>query len=183
MAHQAINTSLQCVATHSLLQYSLSQSLLSTAGLVQPARTQMVGLADGATLKPGVTFTSTSIPSSASATTSPADTVCPTSTARVEDEEGVSPVDVTMIGVLELAWRAEGTTLICSGGGAVAAARGLACRRGGAWACTICCSRGGGGVLCICCNGGGCRAEDRTGVCLIMILVTSGGFELAPGGG
>lgn len=30
---------LQCVATHSLLQYSLSQSWLSTAGLLQPPLT------------------------------------------------------------------------------------------------------------------------------------------------
>lgn len=33
------STHLQCVATHSLLQYSLSQSLLSMAGLLQPVLT------------------------------------------------------------------------------------------------------------------------------------------------
>lgn len=55
-------TNLQCVATHSLLQYSLSQSLLSTAGLVQPARTQMLlEFSVEATLGTGATFTSTSI--------------------------------------------------------------------------------------------------------------------------
>lgn len=147
MAHQAMNTSLQCVATHSLLQYSLSQSLLSTAGLVQPARTQMLRLAAVVTLGTGATFTSTSIPSSASATSSPPVTIsadCPTSTVRsAEDTDvGVSPADVTMIGALESDCRDDGTTLICSGGGAVAAfappPRGLACRGGGAWACTIC---------------------------------------------
>ena len=52
---------LQCVATHSLLQYSLSQSWLSTAGLTHPARTHTLVLAAGATLDPGVTLTSTSI--------------------------------------------------------------------------------------------------------------------------
>lgn len=76
-------------------------------------------------------------PSSASATSSPAD--CPTSTVRpAMGDVGVSPPDVTMIGALEFDCRAEGTILICSGGGAVAAPRGLACRGGGAWACTIC---------------------------------------------
>lgn len=55
-------TNLQCVATHSLLQYSLSQSLLSTAGLVQPARTQILfEFSVEATLGTGATLTSTSI--------------------------------------------------------------------------------------------------------------------------
>lgn len=54
-------THLQCVATHSLLQYSMSQSLLSTAGLVQPARMQMFGAAVEVALVAGATFTSTSI--------------------------------------------------------------------------------------------------------------------------
>lgn len=107
---------------------------------------------------------------------------------------GVSLADVTMIGALESDCRDGGTTLICSGGGAVAAPRGLACRGGGAWACTICCSRGGGGVLCICCSGGGWRGEEAgvavtdtapegSCVCLMMILVTVGGFGGAGAGG
>lgn len=146
MAHQAMNTSLQCVATHSLLQYSLSQSLLSTAWLVQPARTQMLGLAAGVKVGPGATFTSTSIPSSA--TSSPLVTKavgCPTSTVNAEEDDpdsDVSLADVTMIGETASDCRDEGTTLICRGGGAVAAAeplpRGFACRGGGAWVCTIC---------------------------------------------
>lgn len=53
---------LQCVATHSLLQYSLSQSSLSTATFVQPARTQMFGLeVAGVELRLEATFTTTSI--------------------------------------------------------------------------------------------------------------------------
>lgn len=38
-------THLQCVATHSLLQYSLSQSWLSTAGLLQPPLTHTLVMA------------------------------------------------------------------------------------------------------------------------------------------
>lgn len=52
-------THLQCVATHSLLQYSLSQSRLSTAGFVHPARTQRFAEAEEETA--GATLTSISI--------------------------------------------------------------------------------------------------------------------------
>lgn len=52
---------LQCVATHSLLQYSLSQSLFSTAGLVQPALTHRLGLEVWVTTGPEDTFNSTCI--------------------------------------------------------------------------------------------------------------------------
>lgn len=108
------------------------------------------------------------------------------------EDTGVSPPAVTMIDVFESDCRDDGTTLICSGGGAVAVPRGFACRGGGAWACTICCSRGGGGVLCICCSGGGWRGEEAAAVtpmacspvCLVMILVTIGGLGgVATGGG
>lgn len=139
-------------------------------------------------------------PSSASVTSSPPVTMaagCPTSTVRPDDDDtdaAVSPADVTMIGVPESVCRDDGT-LICSGGGAgVAPPRGLACSGGGAWACTICCSRGGGGVLCICCSGGGCRGDvagvavtetppEGSCVCLMMILVTVGGFGAGATGG
>lgn len=143
-------------------------------------------------------------PSSASPTSSPATITassCPTST--VTPEEGVTDVaasrdDARMMGAGRSAFRVDGMTLICSGGGAVAVAAppplGLACRGGGAWAWTICCSRGGGGVLCICCSGGGWRDDEAalavtetppegSGTCLMMILVTVGGFGAALEGG
>ncbi|TNN49878.1 hypothetical protein EYF80_039920 [Liparis tanakae] len=222
---------LQCVATHSLLQYSLSQSWLSTAGLVQPARIQVMRPAASAAPGTGATFTSTSIwerrrgvrqaavrsrraarvcgaeltPSSTSPTSSSssssssavASADCPASIAR--PDAGAPPADVTM---MESACRDAdaATTLICSGGGAVAPApppRGLACRGGGAWACTICCSRGGREVLCICCSGGGWRGEEEeeegadiavtvtapegSCICLMMILATVGGAAAAGG--
>lgn len=68
---------------------------------------------------------------------------CPTSTVSAEDDpdSDVSLADATIMGETA-SDRDVGTTLICRGGGAVAAAEplplGFACRGGGAWACTIC---------------------------------------------
>lgn len=138
-------------------------------------------------------------PSSGSATSSPLVSMaplCPTCTTMPEGDAAPSPTDVTAIA--ESDCRDEGMTLNCSGGGAVVAAvpppRGLGCRGGGAWACTICCSRGGGGVFCLCCSGGGWRDDgaavavtdtppEGSGVCLMMIFVTVGGLGVVLGGG
>uniref|UniRef100_A0A6B0UMD7 Putative secreted protein n=1 Tax=Ixodes ricinus TaxID=34613 RepID=A0A6B0UMD7_IXORI len=52
-ATHAVKTSPQCVTTHSLLQYSLSQSIDSTAGLRQPLLMQRGGPAGTTTASVG----------------------------------------------------------------------------------------------------------------------------------
>lgn len=146
-ATQAKKTSLQCFTTHSLLQYSLSQSLLTTGGFSQPDLTHR-GWGESVTGDSSTNSTSIWGGDSTSGTTS----VIISQIVSGEVSSTVWASGLLFIGCSGLFSTGGGTKVVCIfrvGGGTI-----LTCSGGGC-CCKLIRNFCGGGC-CMAWSGGGC---------------------------